>query len=142
MVLEKKDLLYPELSYQIIGCAFDVFNELGGGHKEIVYRRAMNVALRTKRLKYTEEQYYPVKFKDVVVGKNFFDFYVEEKIVIELKSARGFTKLNYDQVLNYLNVSKVKLALLITFGTEEVRCKRVVNFQELNKKLIPEDNER
>jgi GxxExxY protein len=131
MVLERKDLLYPELSYQIIGCAYDVFNEIGGGHKEIVYRKAMAVALKAKGLKYTEELYYPVKFKDVVVGKNFFDFYVEDKIVVELKSARGFTKSNYDQALNYLNASKMKLALLISFGTTEVRCKRVVNFQEL-----------
>jgi len=133
-MLARKDLLFPELSYQIIGCAYDVFNELGGGHKEAVYQKAMNLALKARNITCSKEQYCPVKYKDVEVGKNYFDFYVEEKIVVELKSARGFTKSNYDQVLNYLNVSKVKLALLITFGTNEVRCKRVVNFQELNKK--------
>jgi len=84
-------------------------------------------------LNYKKENYYPVKFNGVVVGKNFFDFYVEEKIVVELKSAGRFSKSNYDQVLNYLHVSKVKLALLISFGSEEVRCKRVVNFPELNR---------
>jgi GxxExxY protein len=134
MVLERNDLIYPDLSYQIIGCAYDVFNSIGGGHKEIVYQKAMGLALKTKGMTYTEQHYYPVMYNNVVVGKNFFDFYVEEKIVVELKSASRFTKPNYDQVLNYLTVSNMKLALLISFGKEEVRCKRVVNFQELTDK--------
>jgi GxxExxY protein len=132
-MLERKDIIYPELSYLIIGCAYEVFNSIGGGHKESVYQQALALALKEKRLSYTKEQYYPVRYKDAIVGRNFFDFFIEEKIVVELKSARGFTKSNYDQVTNYLNVSKVKLALLITFGQTEVRCKRVINFQELNK---------
>lgn len=133
-MLERNDLIYPDLSYQIIGCAYEVFNAIGGGHKEIVYQRAMAVALKAKGLNFTEQHYYPVKFNNVVVGKNFFDFYVEEKIVVEIKSASRFTKSNYDQVVNYLNVSDMKLALLISFGAEEVRCKRLVNFKELSKK--------
>jgi len=132
-MLSRTDLVYPELSFKIIGCAFNVFNTIGAGHKESVYQNALGLALKEKGLTFTKEQYYPVKYNDIVVGKNFFDFFVEEKIVVELKSARGFTKSNYDQVLNYLNVSQVKLALLIVFGTEEVRCKRIVNFSELNK---------
>jgi GxxExxY protein len=139
-MLNKNNILYPELSYKIIGCAFDVFNSLGGGHKESVYQKALAIALKEKDLGFTREQYYPVKYNNIVVGKNFFDFYVEEKIVVELKSARGFTKEHYDQVANYLNVSQVKLALLITFGQTEVRCKRVVNFQELNKNLTNSDS--
>lgn len=139
-MVEKNDLIYPDLSYRIIGCAYEVFNAIGGGHKEIVYHKAMGLALKAQGITYSQEHYYPVKFNNVVVGKNFFDFYVDEKIVVELKSASRFTKSNYDQVLNYLNVSNVKLALLISFGTEEVRCKRVVNFQELNKKLENADS--
>jgi GxxExxY protein len=139
-MLEKKDLLYPDLSYQIIGCAYDVFNSISGGHKEVVYQNALSIALEEKGLAFTKEQYYPVKYNDIVVGKNFFDFYVEEKIVVELKSASRFSKANYDQVLNYLNVSKVNLALLISFGNEEVRCKRVVNFKELNTELKNTDS--
>ena len=132
MMLEKKDLVYADLSYQIIGCAYDVFNEIGGGHKEKVYQRAMSLALKEQKLSYTEQHYYPVKFKNVVVGKNFFDFYVDDKIVVEIKSAVRFTKSNFEQVLNYLVVSNIKLALLISFGDEGVMCKRVVNFKEIN----------
>jgi GxxExxY protein len=139
-MLERGDLIYPDLSYQIIGCAYDVFNSIGGGHKEIVYQRAMSLALKAKGVMYTEQHYYPVKYNDTVVGKNFFDFYIEEKIVVELKSASRFTKPNYDQVLNYLNISNIKLALLISFGAEEVRCKRVVNFKTINKEIANTDS--
>ncbi len=131
-MLERKDIIYPELSYKIIGCAYDVFNSLGGGHKEIVYQKSMSIALTKANLNYSEQLYYPVKYNDVVVGKNFFDFCIEKKIVVELKSSQRFTKSHYDQVLNYLNVSNLKLALLISFGSEEVRCKRVVNFKTIN----------
>ncbi len=133
MVLQRNDLIYPELSYQIIGCAYEVFNSIGGGHQEIVYQKAMKIALKEKGLNFTEQNYYPVMFKEIVVKRNYFDFYVEEKIVVELKSADHFSKANYDQVLNYLNISEIKLALLISFGTNEVRCKRVVNFKTINK---------
>jgi GxxExxY protein len=131
-MLQKKDLIYPELSYKIIGCAFDVFNKIGGGHKEIVYQKAMQLALKEKMLNFTEQLYYPVKYNNVTIAKNFFDFCIEEKIVVELKSTSRFTKANYDQALNYLTVSNYKLALLIAFGIEDVRCKRVVNFQTIN----------
>lgn len=131
-MLERNDLIYPELSYKIIGCAYDVFNSIGGGHKEAVYQKAMNIALKEKNLVVKEQHYYPVKYKNEVVGKNYFDFFVEDKIIVELKSLGRFSKANYDQALNYLNVSNLKLALLISFGTEEVRCKRVVNFQTIH----------
>jgi len=134
-MIEKKDLIYPDLSYEIIGCAYDVFNSIGGGHKEIVYQRAMSLSLKGKNITYTEQQYYPVKFKDQVVGKNFFDFLVDEKIVVELKSSTRFNKAHFEQVLNYLNLSNIKLALLISFDQGGVNCKRVVNFKTLSKTI-------
>lgn len=75
--------------------------------------------------------YCPVSFNNIVVGRNYFDFLVEEKIIVEIKSSNRFSKSHYDQVLNYLNVSNLKLALLITFGADEVRCKRVINFKTI-----------
>ena len=101
MGLERTDLIYPDLSYKIIGCAYDVFYSIGGGHKESVYQTALAIALKAKELKYSEQEYYPVKYNNIAVGKNFFDFYVEDKIVVEIKSASHFSKSNYDQVLNY-----------------------------------------
>jgi GxxExxY protein len=134
MVLVKnKDLIYPELSYQIIGCAFDVFNHLGSGHKESVYQKALKISFREKGLEYKEQLYHPVMYNNVAVGRNYFDFLIEQKIIIELKIAEKYTKAHYNQVVNYLKISELKLALLLSFGREGVKCRRVINFEVLNK---------
>ncbi|PCH98031.1 MAG: GxxExxY protein [Bacteroidetes bacterium] len=130
------DLLYPELSYEIIGCAFDVFNELGSGHKEIYYQKAIAITFEDKGLKFGKEVYYPLKFRDRIVGKNFADFVIENKIVVETKKDNRFSKAHIDQVLNYLNVSKLKLAILINFGQDGVRFKRIVNFDNESESLV------
>lgn len=129
----KQDLLYPELSYKIVGCAYNVFNEIGAGHKELVFHNALTVAMKNADIPFKEELYYPVKFQNVTVGKNYFDFLVDEKIVVEIKSADRFTKSNFDQILNYLVVSEYKLGLLICFTRTEVKYKRILNIELLNK---------
>ena len=131
-ILKRNDLVYPDLSYKIIGCAFEVFNEIGSGHKELAYQKALNISFKNSGLSTKEQVYYPLTFKDEVIGRNYFDFLVDDKIIVEIKSLSKFTKGHYDQVLNYLNTSGLKLALLISFGSEEVKCKRVVNFKTIN----------
>ena len=126
----EKEILYPELSYKIIGCAFEVFNEIGGGHKELTYHKALKVSFENVLLKYEENLYWPIKFKSVVVEKGFFDFLVEEKIVVELKRSDHFSKSHFEQLNHYLRVSKLQLGLLISFTTNGVRFKRVVNLQQ------------
>ncbi len=130
--LRNKDLVYPDLSYKIIGCAFEVFNQLGSGHKEIVFHKALAVELTNQKLNFTEEVYFPVEFKGVIVGKNYFDFLIDDKIIVEIKSLSKFSKGHFDQTKNYLNVSKLELALLVNFGHDGVQCKRVVNFKTIN----------
>jgi len=131
----KRELVYPDLSYKIIGCAFEVFNEIGSGHKEAYYQKALSISLQNNNLKIKEQVYSPLKFKGHLVGKNFFDFVVENKIVVEIKAGKRFSKAHYEQVLNYLKISELKLALLINFGTQEVRCKRVINFDTVKEQF-------
>lgn len=126
-VIHKKDLLFPELSCQIIGCAYDVFNELGFGHPEKFYQRAFAEALKQRNILFTEQLYFPVKFNEKVVGKMFFDFFVDEKVIIELKKDTRFSKQNIDQVNQYLKTTGITLALLINFSAQGVVYKRMVN---------------
>jgi len=126
--IKRKDLIYPELSYKIVGCAFDVYNSLGGGHHEKYYQRALSEALKEKDLRIVEQIYYPVTFNGKVIGKNFFDFLVDQKLVVEIKKGNNFSKKHIDQVLGYLKSSKTKLAILINFGSNEVSFKRIINF--------------
>ena len=66
MVIKRKDLVYKELGFKLVGLAFDVFNDLGYGHKEVVYENAYEEALKRERLSYQRQLYVPVKFKRIV----------------------------------------------------------------------------
>jgi GxxExxY protein len=130
IILKKTDLLFPELSYKLIGCAYDVFNELGAGHHEKYYQRAFAEDLKNKKIDFREQLYSPLKFKDKVIGKMFFDFLVDEKIIIELKKDNRFSKQHIDQVLEYLRTSNLRLAILINFTREGVVYRRLINIKE------------
>src|SRR5689334_18922544 len=112
-VLKRNDLVYPELSFKLVGCAFDVYNEIGFGHLEKFYQRSYSVTLKAQKLKFKEQVYSPLKFKGEIVGRNFFDFLVEDKVIVELKKDNHFSKQHIGQVNEYLKTSKLQLALLI-----------------------------
>ena len=96
------------------------------------------MAFKSKELLFEEKLYYPVKFKTVNVGKSYFDFLVEHKVVVEIKSSERFIKAHFDQLLNYLIISNTKLGILVAFGRTEVKFKRILNIELLNKeKLMP-----
>lgn len=125
--LKRNDLLYPELSFQIVGCAFEVHNELGFGFKESIYQKALTLAFKEKKISCIEQVHYEVKFKDQVIAKRYFDFVVEDKIVVEIKKDDKFSKANINQTIDYLKTSNLKLAILINFGKEGVVYKRLIN---------------
>ena len=129
-MLRRDDLVYPELSYLVMGCAFDVYNELGFGHHERYYQRAFAVSLLAKSIPYREQVYSPLKFKDKIIGKRFFDFLIDSKIIVELKKDNRFAKQHVDQVKEYLSGSNLKLAILINFTKTKVDYLRVVNLPQ------------
>jgi GxxExxY protein len=125
----REDLVYPELSYKLVGIAFTVFNELDFGHLEKIYQRAFAKELASEKLKFQEQVQYNVVYKGEVIGKGFLDFLVDDKIIIELKRNDNFSKKHIEQVVNYLKISNLKLALLIHFSKDGVKYKRIVNVE-------------
>ena len=125
--LKRDDLIFPELSYTIIGCAYEVFNELGPGHAEKYYQRAMAIAFSQKKIRFKEQVYYSLKFKEEIIGKIFLDFLIEDKIVVEIKKNDRFSKNHIDQVFDYLHQTKMQLAILINFNAKGIVSKRIVN---------------
>lgn len=127
-MLRNKDLIYPELSYKIIGACFSVANILGHGHKEIYYQKALAKELKTINLLFQKEPTINLMYKGEKIGRYIPDFIVDDKIIVELKVA---TKLGYthirQQVLPYLKAAKIKLALLVYFTQEGVKYRRIIN---------------
>jgi GxxExxY protein len=126
-MIQKQDLIYPELSYKLVGLAYNVFNELGHGHLEKIYQKAYAKELKEAGIVFKEQAPYQVIYKEEVIGNNYLDFLIEEKVIIELKRSDFYSKKYIDQVSNYIKVSNLKLAILINFTTNGVRIKRIVN---------------
>ena len=128
--LRRNDLVYPELSYKLVGYAYEVFDELGPGHSEKTYQNAYALMLRKNDHKFTEQAYYPVKFKNEIVSRGFLDFYIDEKVIVELKKNGLFSKTHIEQVLDYIKRSNLKLAILFNFAQDGVKFKRIVNVNQ------------
>lgn len=128
--LRRNDLVHPELSYLIVGCAYDVYNELGPGHAEKNYQKALCHVFKLKNISFKEQVYYPLKFKDTVIGKSFLDFLVDGKVIVELKKDVPHSKIHIDQVLNYLKLSSLSLAIIINFTKNGVTFKRIINIDD------------
>jgi len=125
--LRRKDLIYPELSYQIVGILFEVYNQLGGGYHEKYYQRGIASEFRRCNISSQEQVYAPVIFKGEKIGNNYLDFLIENKIILEIKRGNKFSKNHIEQVLAYLKSKKLKLAIIANFGSKELKFKRIIN---------------
>ena len=115
---------HEELTHKIIGCAYTVFKKLGFGFLESVYRKAMVIELGKAGLNVEEEKPITVYYDEYVVGKFSADLYVEDTVVVELKSVQNMVKDHEVQLVNYLKGTKKDIGLLINFGPTGVEVKR------------------
>ena len=115
---------YEELTHKIIGAAYNVFNTLGFGFLESVYKKAMLIELTKNNLKVEAEKSLKVYYDDQIVGDFYIDLYIEDKVVVELKSVETLVKQHEVQLVNYLNALKKDIGLLINFGPSGVDVKR------------------
>ena len=114
--IEGGKLKHREITDAIIGAFYDVYNELGYGFLESVYREAMIVALRSKNLAVEREQAVEVFFRGVSIGHFRTDLVVGKCVIVELKSARTLDGSHEAQLLNYLKATELELGLLLNFG--------------------------
>lgn len=120
-------VIYPSLSYEIIGAAFDVFNSIGYGLSEKYYQRAYAKALEERRLSFKKEQIVDSYYQEQKLGKYFLDFVVENSVVVELKVRPKLGYVHIKQVMDYLKAGSYKLAILIYFTREGIKYRRVIN---------------
>jgi len=113
-----------DITHKIIGAAYKVFNTLGFGFLESVYKKAMIIELSKSNIKTEEEQPLKVYYDSQVVGEFYADLFVEDEIVVELKSVQSLAKDHEVQLVNYLNGLEKDIGLLINFGPSGVEVKR------------------
>ena len=113
-----------DITHKIIGCAYTVFNALGFGFLESVYKKAMVIELHNQNLAVAEEEPLKVYYESKVVGEFFVDLFVENEIIVELKSVENLSKAHEVQLVNYLNGLEKEIGLLINFGPTGIEVKR------------------
>ena len=117
-------MISDNITQKIIGAAYTVYNQMGFGFLESVYHQAMLIELIKNGLKVESEMLLEVYYDDQIVGKFYADFYVDDNVVVELKSVQKITKEHEVQVVNYLNCVRKDVGLLINFGPTSVDVKR------------------
>jgi len=125
--LKRKDLVYPELCYQIIGVLFEVWTKLGFGHKETFYQNAISQELGNLGLRIKKELPAKISYKGKIVGTYYFDFLIEDKIVLEIKIKNYFSRRDIEQLYSYLKAKNLKLGIISHFTRTGVKFKRIVN---------------
>jgi GxxExxY protein len=121
------ELYLKEESYKIIGICMEVHKILGKGHSEKVYGDALEYEFQKNEIPYNRELRYNIMYKDIVLPSYYFaDFVIFNEIILELKAITAISTSEIKQTLNYLAASKNKLGLLVNFGEDSLKYKRII----------------
>jgi len=111
-----------KISYEIIGCAFNVHKGLGPGLLESTYEVCLEYELLQKGLKVQRQVGLPVVYNDVRLDAGYrIDLLIEDKVIVELKSVEALAPIHEAQLLTYLKLSDKKLGLLINFNVKDLK---------------------
>ncbi len=121
------ELLYKQEVFQLVGFCMEIHRELGRGHDEVIYKDALVVELSRAQIPFSREKLYEVSYKEAILPHFYYaDFVIWNMILFEAKAVEKLTDAHVKQVLNYLAASKLRLGLLVNFGSDSLEWKRIV----------------
>ena len=121
-----KDLVHKDLSESIIGAAMAVLNALKPGLDEKLYENALAIELRKRGHTVEQQRQYPVHYDGQLIGTLIPDLVVDDAVIADPKVAVAFNDSHIAQMIGYLNITNLKLALLLNFKNARLEWKRVV----------------
>jgi len=121
------DYKFKEITEKIIGSSMKVHAALGNGFQEVIYQRALEIEMQEARLHFARELSMPIYYKGKHIGERRVDFFVEEKIMVELKAIINLENVHLAQAKNYLEAYNMQVGLLINFGSISIQFKRLEN---------------
>ncbi len=127
---QDKRLKHEQITRTVLGCAFEVSNELGAGFLESVYEKALLLALRQKGLSAVAQHAVKVMFRGECVGDFYADIFVEDKVIVELKTVKAIAPEHQAQIINYMNATGIEVDLLINFGNPKLEYRRFTRSKE------------
>ena len=114
-----------KLTHKIIGCAMEVHNQMGNGFQEVVFQRALSIELKLNGIEHVRELEMPLEYKGYDIGKRRVDFFIEGKVMLEIKAVEKIEGVHKAQAINYCEAYNIKDGLLINFGAERLQYHRV-----------------
>lgn len=126
---EPKDLIFRDEVYSIVGAAMEVHTVLGNGFLEAVYQSAFRLELQNRKIPFETEKELPVFYKGQQLGISYrADVICFGQIIVELKALDKLTSKEESQLLNYLSATRLRVGLLVNFGSRgKLEWKRFVN---------------
>jgi GxxExxY protein len=121
------DFKFGDITEKIVGAAFRVHNTLGCGFQEVIYQRALELEFKIIPLDYLCEFEMPIFYLDQHIGTRRVDFFVENKISVELKALTKLEDVHLAQAINYLEAYNLEIGLLINFGSKRLEFHRFTN---------------
>jgi GxxExxY protein len=116
-----------DLTYKIIGCAMKVHSQLGNGFQEVIYQRALAIEMEKIGLSFVREMEMEILYDGIPIGMRRVDFFVEDRIMVELKALIKLEEVHLAQTMNYCQAYGLPIGLLINFGGKSLEYKRVYN---------------
>ena len=121
---------HSDLTAKIIGSAMEVHKTLGNGFQEVIYQRALAIELEELGLSFSREHEMVVEYKGIEIGTRRVDFFVEDKVMVEIKAVIKLEEVHLAQAINYLEAYKLEVGLLINFGAKSLEFKRPMKTQK------------
>ena len=119
-------MIHEELSGKIIGAAMAVLNELGPGLDEKLYERALVIELRRRGHQVEQQKAFPVYYTGELIGSLVPDTIVDGLVIADPKVVESFNETHVRQMIGYLAITRLQLALLLNFKRVKLEWKRVV----------------
>jgi GxxExxY protein len=128
-------IIHEQLSGAIIGIAMEVLNELNPGLDEVLYERALVIELRRRGHEVAAQKSFPVFYRAQLIGNLIPDIIVDSSVIVDPKVVTAFNETHIAQMIGYLNITGLELALLLNFKNARLDWKRVV------RRRNPEDGD-
>jgi len=117
----------------VIGCAMRVHSYLGCGFQEIIYQNALEIEMSKASILFAREFEMPIFYDEQKIGSRRVDFLIADRIPVELKAIETLEDVHLAQAKNYLEAFKLRVGLLINFGSKSLQVKRLINSKALRK---------
>jgi GxxExxY protein len=131
-------MIHEELSGKIIGAAMAILNELKPGLDERLYERALIIELKHRGHVVSVQRSFPVVYRGELIGNLIPDLIVNEAVIVDAKVVACFTETHVAQMIGYLSITGLDLALLINFKNARLEWKRVLRRQESEEDTQPD----